>query len=49
VRKGEHGELVIFWKIDDADAADCDTANIEGNETARRRLLLRYYRVWNLE
>jgi antirestriction protein ArdC len=45
VRKGEHGELVIFWKVEGLD----DTVNIEGNETARRRLLLRFYRVWNLE
>ena len=26
VRKGEHGELVIFWKVDDVDEADNDTA-----------------------
>ena len=49
VRKGEHGELVIFWKVEGMDEADRDTANIEGNETARRRLLLKFYRVWNLE
>ena len=34
--------LVIFWKVEDVDKADRDTANIEGNETARRRLLLRF-------
>jgi antirestriction protein ArdC len=45
VRKGEHGELVIFWKVEDADAADRDPVNIECNETARRRLLLKFYRV----
>jgi antirestriction protein ArdC len=49
VRKGERGELVIFWKVEGLDEADRDTANIEGNETGRRRLLLRFYRVWNLE
>ena len=49
VRKGEHGELVIFWKVEGVDKADRDTTNIEGNETARRRLLLKFYRVWNLE
>ena len=49
VRKGEHGELVIFWKVEGIDEADRDTTNIEGNETARRRLLLKFYRVWNLE
>jgi antirestriction protein ArdC len=49
VRKGEHGELVIFWKVEGLDETDRDTVNIEGNESARRRLLLRFYRVWNLE
>jgi antirestriction protein ArdC len=50
VRKGEHGEIVIFWKVEGGvDEADRDTANIEGNETARWRLLLKFYRVWNLE
>jgi antirestriction protein ArdC len=49
VRKREHGEIVIFWKVEGADEADRDTANIEGNETAHRRLLLKFYRVWNLE
>jgi N-terminal domain of anti-restriction factor ArdC len=44
VRKGEHGELVIFWKVEGLDETDRDTVNIEGNETARRRLLLRFYR-----
>jgi antirestriction protein ArdC len=39
VRKGEHGEIVIFWKVEGADEADRDTANIEGNETAHRRFL----------
>jgi antirestriction protein ArdC len=49
VRKGEHGEIVIFWKVEGVDEADRDAAHIEGNEIARRRLLLRFYRVWNLE
>jgi antirestriction protein ArdC len=46
VRKGEHGEIVIFWKVEGAEEADRGTTNIEGNETARRRLLLKFYRVW---
>jgi len=49
VRKGEHGELIIFWKAEGVGEAERDTANIEGNEIGRRRLLLRFYRVWNLE
>jgi antirestriction protein ArdC len=39
----------MFWKVEDPDKTDCDTTNIEGNETSHRRLLLRFYRVWNLE
>jgi antirestriction protein ArdC len=49
VCKGEHGEIVIFWKVEGMDEAKRDTSNIEGNETAHRRLLLKFYRVWNLE
>ena len=49
VRKGEHGEVVIFWKVEGTDEADGDTANIENSEIARRRPLLKFYRVWNLE
>jgi len=46
VRKGEHGEIVVFWKIEDADQTDFDAAQNEGDESARRRFLLRFYRVW---
>jgi antirestriction protein ArdC len=49
VRKGEHGELVIFRKVEGVDEADRDTPNIEGDEIARRKLLKKFYRVWNLE
>jgi antirestriction protein ArdC len=49
VRKGEHGEIVVFWKIEDADQTDPDAAQSEGDESARRRFLLRFYRVWNVE
>ena len=49
VRKGEHGEIVVFWKIEDADQTDPDAAQSEGDESARRRILLRFYRVWNVE
>jgi antirestriction protein ArdC len=40
---------MIFWKVESVDEADRDSANIEGNEIARRRLFLNFYRVWNLE
>jgi antirestriction protein ArdC len=49
VRKGEESTAIVFWKVDEArDNADDASANV-GDETARRRFLLRYYRVWNLE
>src|SRR5208283_4026118 len=45
----EQGEIVVFWKIEDADQTDPDAAQNEGDESARRRFLLRFYRVWNVE
>jgi antirestriction protein ArdC len=50
VRKGEESTIVVFWKVDDAGATTEDTNNNEQpNEKSRRRFLLRYYRVFNLE
>ena len=49
VRKGEESTAVVFWKVDDA-RDDAEDASVNGrNDKARRRFLLRYYRVWNLE
>ncbi|MGO9061426.1 MAG: ArdC-like ssDNA-binding domain-containing protein [Candidatus Binataceae bacterium] len=51
VRKGEHGTIIVFWKVDDV-RADDDRDQDETSQTSakdRRRFLLRYYRVWNLE
>jgi antirestriction protein ArdC len=51
VRKGEHGQIVVFWKGDDV-RADDNRDHEEMSETSakdRRRFLLRYYRVWNVE
>jgi antirestriction protein ArdC len=51
VRKGEHGTIIVFWKVDD-DRADNDRDHDETSDTStkdRRRFLLRYYRVWNVE
>ncbi len=49
VRKGEHGEIVIFWRVDrDTDPeSDADAQNIEECEKSRRRFVLRFYRVFN--
>ena len=51
VRKGEHGTIIVFWKVDDV-RADDDRDQDEASEASakdRRRFLLRYYRVWNVE
>jgi antirestriction protein ArdC len=49
VRKGEHGEVIVFLKVDGlADSEIGDDAEAEANQK-RRRCVLRYFRVWNLE
>ena len=49
IRKGEESTVVVFWKVDDTkqSTGDLDTEETDGK--ARRRFLLRYYRVFNLE
>ncbi|MBF6570963.1 MAG: DUF1738 domain-containing protein [Candidatus Binataceae bacterium] len=49
IRKGEESTAIVFWKIEDAkrNAEDLDTE--ETDKKTRRRFLLRFYRVWNLE
>ena len=49
VRKGEESTAVVFWKIDNVKLSTEDRDNEESDEKTRRRFLLRYYRVWNLE
>jgi len=49
VRKGEESTIVVFWKVEDATQSTEDLDTAEPDEKARRRFLLRYYRVWNLE
>jgi antirestriction protein ArdC len=49
VRKGEESTVVVFWKVDDAKQSTEDLDNEETDGKTRRRLLLRYYRVFNLE
>jgi antirestriction protein ArdC len=49
VRRGEESTAIVFWKVDDArDDAEDGSVN-ERDDKTRRRFLLRYYRVWNLE
>lgn len=49
VRKGEESTIVVFWKVEDAKQSSEDFDNEETDDKTRRRFLLRYYRVWNLE
>jgi len=51
VRKGEHSQIVVFWKVDQIPNAETesDTENDEADEKSRRRFVLRYYRLFNLE
>jgi antirestriction protein ArdC len=49
VRKGEHGEVIVLWKVDQvADNATGDDAEAEVDQK-HRRFVLRYFRVWNLQ
>jgi antirestriction protein ArdC len=48
VRKGEESTIVVFWKTDEK--TESENTGAEGTaQKARRRFLLRYYRVFNLE
>jgi antirestriction protein ArdC len=51
VRKGEHAEVVVFWKVDQVDHTEneSDAEHISPEEKTRRRVVLRFYRVFNLE
>ena len=49
VRKGEESTIVVFWKVEDLKQSGEDLDTEESNEKNRRRFLLRYYRVFNLE
>ena len=49
VRKGEESTVVVFWKVDDAKQGTGERDNEETDGKTRRRFLLRYYRVFNLE
>lgn len=49
IRKGEESTAVVFWKIEDAKRSTEDLDADEKEQKSRRRFLLRFYRVWNLE
>lgn len=44
VKKGEHGTVIVFWKVDTK-----QVTTTEGDDEERSSFVLRYYRVWNLE
>ncbi len=49
VRKGEESTVVVFWKVDDVKENGEDADHEPAEPQSRRRFLLRYYRLWNLE
>jgi antirestriction protein ArdC len=49
VREGEESTIVIFWKVEDSKRSNEDLEVEETDDKNRRRFLLRFYRVFNLE
>lgn len=49
VRRGEESSIVVFWKVEDLKQSSENLDTEESNDKDRRRFLLRYYRVFNLE
>jgi antirestriction protein ArdC len=49
VRKGEESTIIVFWKVEDRGAETQEANDTEAHEESRRRFVLRYYRVWNVE
>jgi antirestriction protein ArdC len=49
VRRGEESTIVVFWKVEDLKQSTEGLDTEESDEENRRRFLLRYYRVFNLE
>jgi antirestriction protein ArdC len=49
VRKGEESTLIIYWKIENSQRDDEDPDMTEDTVRSSRRILLRYYRLFNFE
>jgi antirestriction protein ArdC len=51
VRKGEHSQIVVFWKVDQIAKAETETdpEKDAADGKSRPRFVLRYYRLFNLE
>lgn len=49
IRKGEESTIIVFWKVEDRGAETQDANGTEAGEEPRRRFVLHYYGVWNVE
>jgi len=49
VRKGEESTIVVYWKVDNVRQRGKDLDLEETEQKTRRRFLLRFYRVFNVE
>ena len=49
VRKSEESTIVVFWKLEDLMPSGKDIDSENNEKKNRRRFLLRYYRVFNLD
>ncbi len=49
VRKSEESTIIVFWKVEDRRGQAQDESDAESDKLRRRRFVLRYYRVWNVE
>ena len=51
VRKGEHSQIVVFWKVDRVARAENEIGpgDDEADKKSHPRFILRYFRVFNLE
>ncbi len=51
VPKGEQSQIVVFWRVDGASQSEAepDLEKVEADRRNRRRFVLRYYRLWNVE
>jgi antirestriction protein ArdC len=49
IRKGEESTIVVFWKVEELEHDSEDIDSEEPDDKNQRRLLLRYYRLFNLE
>jgi antirestriction protein ArdC len=51
VRKGKHSQIVVFWKVDQIPNAESesDSEEREADDKIRRRFVLRFSRLFNLE